>query len=97
MTLLDWGSKLHFMFFQGPRVAPPGSQARLDALLRPLVGVPRDYRALGRSVPAGKNTTMLLRHAAAAAVDPSPAAHYVWTVFKAEGSVYQTDELLKTL
>ena len=40
--------------------------ARLDALLRPLGdGVARDYAALGRGVPAGKETRMLVRHAAA--------------------------------
>ena len=39
---------------------------RLDALLRPLGdGVARDYAALGRGVPAGKETRMLVRHAAA--------------------------------
>ena len=40
----------------------------LDALLGPLVGCPRDFAALGRSVPHGKNTTTLLRHASARVV-----------------------------
>lgn len=36
------------------------SAERLQALLAPLVGPPRDYAALGRGVPAGKDTTMSL-------------------------------------
>ena len=42
--------------------------AALDALLRPLCGVARDFRALGRSLPAGKDTNTLLRRV-------SPARH----------------------
>ena len=43
------------------REAAAQEAATIDALLRPLAGAPRDYAALGRSVPAGKNTTTLLR------------------------------------
>ena len=42
---------------------------QIDALLRPLAGVARDYSALGRSMPLGKNTTMLLRYASARLVE----------------------------
>ena len=45
----------------------------IDQLLRPLVGTPRDYAALGRLVPEGKKTEMLLRHASARLVALSPA------------------------
>ena len=45
--------------------------AALDALLRPLCGVARDFRALGRSLPAGKDTNTLLRHASARLVMPA--------------------------
>ena len=51
------------------RVEAAAEAARLDGLLRPLAGEPRDYAALGRSVPAGKDTTMTLRHAAARLVE----------------------------
>lgn len=37
----------------------------LDAQLAPLVGVPRDYAALGRGVPRGKRTSATLHHASA--------------------------------
>ena len=33
---------------------------RLRALLAPLVGAPRDYAALGRGLPRGKDSTMTL-------------------------------------
>ena len=47
---------------------------RLDAMLQPLAGERRDYSALGRGVPVGKDTSMLLRHASARVVNlPSPA------------------------
>ena len=46
--------------------------AALDALLRPLVAAgPRDYAALGRGVPAGKDTTMAFTHASARPVELS--------------------------
>ena len=56
------------------RVEAAAEAARLDGLLRPLAGEPRDYAALGRSVPAGKDTTMTLRHAAARLVELPVAA-----------------------
>lgn len=43
--------------------------ARLDALLRPLAGTVRDYAALGRGVPKGKNTKMTIYDASAQAVE----------------------------
>ena len=43
--------------------------SRLDELLQPLSGTTRCYAALGRSVPEGKETRMLLRHASARLVD----------------------------
>ena len=51
-----------------PAEAVEAEAARLDALLQPLAGELRDYAALGRGVPAGKETRMRLRHAAARAV-----------------------------
>ena len=41
---------------------------RINAMLRPLEGETRDYAALGRSVPEGKETAALLRHASARVV-----------------------------
>ena len=57
--------------------APPGTApaeteaeaARIDALLRPLAGETRDFAPFGRSVPEGKDTNMILRHASARLVE----------------------------
>ena len=43
--------------------------SRIDNLLRPLAGETRDYAALGRSLPAGKETRTLLRYASARPVE----------------------------
>lgn len=48
--------------------------ARIDRALRPMVGVTRDYAALGRAVPTGKATAMMLRLARARVVELPPPA-----------------------
>ena len=75
----DWR---RYAYLLPPRADQPRDEiiaeaARIDAQLKPLVGASRDFAALGRSVPDGKNTTMLMRHAAASVVDVPGSADAV--------------------